>query len=297
MHTVKPFVKWAGGKRHLLKQLDALLPNGFENLPDVTYIEPFVGGGSILFHMLSKYKNIRRVVINDINPDLINCYYLIKDSPYELLECLKKINSDFYGIGIERRSELYYKYRLKYNTGNLSEVDKAAIFLFLNHTCYNGLYRVNSKGEFNVPYGKYKNPMIFNEEAILLDHEILNSIELIILNGEYQGIANYFNGNDNNFIYLDPPYRPLSVTSSFREYSVAPFGDNEQENLKEFCDYLGQNNASLMVSNSDSLNEDGSSYFENLYQGYNFHRILVHRFINATKGKRPELSEVLIRNY
>lgn len=294
----KPFVKWAGGKGQLIKTLEQHLPEGFDDRSNVTYVEPFVGGGAMLFHMIKNHPNIARVVINDINSDLIRCYQLIKDSPQILIDRLSDIEYIFYHQDINNKRELYYAYRDQYNLKKIDKDERAALFLFLNRTCYNGLYRVNSSGEFNVPFGRYKHPVICNEELIMADHELFSSIEVIIREpGDYKHIIKNLSRNHPNFIYFDPPYRPISVTSSFKEYSKNPFGDTQQEELKAFCDTLTERGCQLMVSNSDSKISDGTSYFERLYEGYQINRILAPRFINAIAEKREKQTEVLIKNY
>jgi len=294
----KPFVKWAGGKGNLLQKLEALLPANFDDLQDVTYIEPFVGGGAMLFHMLHRHKCIRRAVINDINPDLIRCYRLIATSPQNLIDRLKNIENNYYSVGFETRKELFYAYRDQYNSEGISADERAALFVFLNRTCFNGLYRVNAAGKFNVPYGRYKKPVICNEELIMTDHRLLNSVELIIRQpGDYKLVGQNLSRKNMNFVYFDPPYRPISETSSFREYTNNPFDDKQQEELKEFCDKLTNQNCFIMLSNSDSMKANGESYFEDLYEGYNFERIYAPRYINAFTEKRVKLTEVVIRNY
>ena len=296
--AARPFVKWAGGKRNLIPQLEALLPSKFDTFDNLTYIEPFVGGGAMLFYMLQNHKNIKRAVINDINPDLIHCYQLISRNPYELIERLKTIESNYYCKDINNRKELYYAYRDQYNGNCIHPDEKAALFIFLNHTCYNGLYRVNSLGKFNVPYGRYRRPVICNVELILENYHLLNSIELVIRQpGDYKLIRRNLSKRSINFIYLDPPYRPLYGSSNFKEYFNSPFGDVQQTELKKFCDKLSSQNCQIMLSNSDSKNENGTSFFEDLYKGYNFKRILAPRYINANPEKRNKLEEIVIRNY
>lgn len=293
----KPFVKWAGGKKFILPTLEQNLPVGFGQLKNITYIEPFVGGGAMLFHMLNNYTNIKRVIINDINLDLINCYRMIKDEPQTLIDYLKEYEVLYYSGTIEERNIVYYSLREKYNEDDISSNERAALFIFLNKTCFNGLYRVNNSGKYNVPTGRYKHPLICDKETIMLDHQLLNSVEFHILNGDYKQVYKRLSNNHSNFVYLDPPYRPLSTTSYFKEYSNSPFGDTQQEELKQFCDKLTNKGCQFILSNSDSKNEDGSSYFEELYQGYNFSRIYAPRFINALPEKRVKLAEVLIKNY
>ena len=296
--TAKPFVKWAGGKGNLLQKLEALLPTDFDDLENVTYIEPFVGGGAMLFHMLQRHKCIRRAVINDINADLIHCYQLIAYDPQILIERLKNIENRFYNLDLLSRKEFFYDYRDQYNSEGVHPDERAALFIFLNHTCFNGLHRVNAAGKFNVPYGRYKKPVICNEELIMADHRLLNSVELVIRQpGDYKLVRQNLSRNHPNFVYFDPPYRPLSATSSFKEYSNNPFEDREQEELKRFCDRLTAQNCLIMQSNSDSKTENGNSYFEELYHGYRFDRIMAPRFINANGEKREKQTEVVIRNF
>jgi DNA adenine methylase len=291
-------VKWAGGKGNLLQKLEALLPTDFDDLENVTYIEPFVGGGAMLFNMLQHHKCIARAVINDINPDLIRCYQLIANAPQTLIDRLKNIENNYYSVDFPARKELFYAYRDQYNSEGIYPDERAALFIFLNHTCFNGLYRVNAAGKFNVPYGRYKKPVICNEELIMADHRLLNSVELVIRQpGDYKLVRQNLSRNHPNFMYFDPPYRPLNETSSFKEYSNDPFDDIQQEELKAFCDRLSNQNSLIMLSNSDSKTENGDSYFEELYQGYRFERIMAPRFINANGEKREKLTEVVIRNY
>lgn len=294
----KPFVKWAGGKGNLLQKLEALLPTDFDDLENVTYIEPFVGGGAMMFHMLQRHKCIRRAVINDINADLIRCYQLIANEPQTIIDRLKNIENNYYSVEFPTRKELFYAYRDQYNSEGIHPDERAALFIFLNHTCFNGLYRVNAAGKFNVPYGHYKKPVICNEELIMADHHLLNTVELVIRKpGDYKLVRQNLSRNHPNFVYFDPPYRPLSATSSFKEYSNNPFEDRQQEELKQFCDRLSTQNCLIMQSNSDSKTEDGNSYFEALYKGFDIQRVLASRFINADPEKRKKLTEVVIRNY
>lgn len=294
----RPFVKWAGGKGNLLSTLNNMLPADFDTQEDVTYIEPFVGGGAMLFHMLRHHKCISRAVINDINPDLIRCYQMIANAPDLLIERLSSLEKNYYSVNFDARKDLYYAYREQYNSKGINQDERAALFIFLNRTCYNGLYRVNTSGDFNVPSGKYKNPVICNEELIMADHQLLNSVELIIRQpGDYKLVSRNISRSHHNFIYFDPPYRPISATSYFKEYSNSPFNDIQQKELRNFCNRLTQRNCQIMLSNSDSKNEDGSSYFDDLYRGYNIQRILAPRFINANSEKRANETEVVIRNY
>ena len=210
--VAKPFIKWAGGKGNLLQKLEALLPAHFDDLQNVTYIEPFVGGGAMLFHMLHHHKCIRRAVINDINPDLIRCYQLIANTPEVLIDRLSSIENNYYSVEFPSRKELYYAYRDQYNSEGIHPDERAALFIFLNRTCYNGLYRVNASGKFNVPYGKSKKPLICNRELIMADHQLLCSVELIIRQpGDYKSVRQNLSRNNVNFVYFDPPYRRQGI--------------------------------------------------------------------------------------
>jgi len=294
----RPFVKWAGGKGYLIQQLETLLPTNFDELQNVTYIEPFVGGGAMLFHMLQRYKCIRRAVINDINPDLIHCYQLIARSPEILIERLRYLENNYYSVDFLARKEMFYNCRDLYNSEEIQPDERAALFIFLNRTCFNGLYRVNAAGKFNVPYGRYKRPVICNEELILADHRLLNTIELVIRQpGDYKLVKRNLSRSYMNFVYFDPPYRPLFGSSNFKAYSNSPFGDKQQVELKLFCDKLSTRNCQVMLSNSDSREQNDVCYFEELYKDYYFSRILAPRFINANPKKRNELEEIVIRNY
>lgn len=299
----KPFVKWAGGKGSLLKQLEAMLPEDFDDRKEVTYIEPFVGGGAMLFHMLNTHKNIKRVIINDINKDLIKCYEMIRDTPRDLIKRLSEIEKQYYSVASDSRDKVYYAYRESFNEDELTAEQRAAIFIFLNHTCFNGLYRENRSGGFNVPFGRYKKPVICNKDLIMSIHSLFKSIHIEIYCGDYSNIAKHLSKKCVNFVYFDPPYRPLNEKSNFNDYNKSGFGDNEQRLLKEFCDKISKRNCQIMLSNSDSMNEDGSSFFEELFETntetaiYNIERVFAPRYINAFAVKRQNVNEVLLRNY
>ena len=294
----KPFVKWAGGKSRLLSQLEHFLPPNLYSDNYTTYIEPFVGGGAMLFHLLNKRVRMKRVVINDVNADLISCYRFIKDSPELLIEELHRIATLHENMPTENgKKELFYAHRTRYNRREeYSECERAALFLYLNHTCFNGLYRVNNQGEFNVPYGHCTKPSICNEELIRTDSELLRNTEIVILNGDYQQVKHYVDG-PNTFLYLDPPYKPLADSSNFKDYSTQPFEDEQQVELKHFCDHLTLLGAKWMLSNSDARDEEGHPFFEALYKEYHCQQVLAHRFINANGKGRSRQAEVLITNY
>ena len=212
--TAKPFVKWVGGKGNLLNTLESQLPTDFDSQTKVTYIEPFVGGGAMLFHMLTAHQNIRRVVINDINKDLIRCYQLIKDKPQTLIELLRPLEQKYYALTEENRVSYYYDIRKLYNEGSVSDDLSAAYMMFLITTCFRGMYRENMSGEYNVPFGHYPKPKICNIDVIMADHEVLKKVDIYC--GDYKNIIFHL-GKGYNFVYFDPPYRPLLGSSNFNQ--------------------------------------------------------------------------------
>ena len=297
-NSAKPFLKWAGGKGSVVGRLDLLLPAEFDTWEDVSYVEPFVGGGAMLFHMLKVHRNIRRVVINDINPDLISVYRFVKDNPFALFESTLEYQAEYMRRDIVEKEQFYYQSRNRYNNGQLSDIQRAALFLFLNHTCYNGLFRVNSKGHFNVPFGHRVSIGLDNPASIMDAHRVMNSVDFCILRpGDYKNTYRHLSRHGKSFIFLDPPYRPLSSTAYFKSYSTDPFGDKQQAELRSYCDRLSNKGCFFMLCDSDSKNDDGTSFFEALYEGYSIMRIDVPRYINANGQERSKIKEVLIRNY
>ena len=295
MVNVKPFIKWVGGKSQLIEQLDAQLPADFDSLENVTYIEPFVGGGAMLFYMLQHYPNINHAIINDINPDLTTCYRTVRDNPKELIASLQDIENTYFSLNTEEaRKEFFIVVRNRYNEKNLDPIENTTKFFFLNKTCFNGLYRVNKKGLFNVPFGRYSNPTICNPETILKDSELLQRVE--ILNGDFEETFKYAQGN--TLFYFDPPYRPLSDTSSFNNYAKEAFNDDAQIRLKKYCDRINDAGFKFMLSNSDGKSVNGEdNFFDVLYAAYQIERVLASRSINSNPNKRGELTEILVRNY
>ncbi|MCQ2281849.1 MAG: DNA adenine methylase [Bacteroidales bacterium] len=292
----KPFIKWVGGKGQLIEQLDSYLPADFDNWDNVTYIEPFIGGGAMLFYMLQRYPNIKQAVINDVNPDLTTCYKVVRDYPKELIQAVKEIDSKYKSLLDEdSRRNFFYLVRDKYNEKNLEPITNTSLFFFLNRTCFNGLYRVNKKGAFNVPFGKYANPQIIDESTIMADSELLKRVE--ILTGDFEGTFQYAQGN-RTFFYFDPPYRPLSDTSSFNDYSKEPFNDDAQVRLKMYCDRIHQIDCRFMLSNSDCKGKkETDNFFDALYGDYSIERVWAARSINANPNKRGKLTEILVHNY
>ena len=294
----KPFLKWAGGKGQLLSQLDAHLPSDLIG-QTFTYIEPFVGGGAMLFYMLRKYPNITHAVINDINPHLVTAYRVIKQQPGELIERLSALEQDYFAqSGEEEKKVFFLRARDVFNEVQLDDVDRAKYLIFLNRTCFNGLYRVNAKGKFNVPFGRNLHPTICNAATIMADSELLNRVDVTILNGDFERTTDEM-GDGLNFFYFDPPYRPLNATSSFNSYAKEEFNDEQQIRLRDFCSRLdSMPNVRWMLSNSDcSAKNPDDTFFEDIYSDFHIHRVHASRAINANPSKRGKLTELLIKNY
>ena len=286
----KPFVKWVGGKSQLIEQLEAKLPADFDNWENVTYIEPFVGGGAMLFYMLQAHSNINSAIINDINPDLTTCYKVVKNNPEQLVASLQEIQREYYALNTdEMRKQFYLQMRVEFNTKALDPIRNTTLFFFLNRTCFNGLFRVNKSGLFNVPFGKYETPTICDPNTIFADSELLQKVE--ILTGDYQETLAY--ANENTLFYFDPPYRPLSNTSSFNDYAKEAFNDIAQKRLKAFCDQVSDAGYKFMLSNSDCKD----MFFDDLYLQYEIERVWASRSVNANPEKRGKLTEILVHNY
>ena len=286
----KPFIKWVGGKGQLIEQLEALLPADFDKWENVTYIEPFVGGGAMLFYMLQRHSNIKSAVINDINEDLTTCYRVVRDNPKELVNSLAEIQKEYYSLYSEDlRKQFFMLMRDEFNTKSLAPIRNTTLFFFLNRTCFNGLYRVNKSGLFNVPFGKYETPTICDPVTIYADSEVLQNVE--IMTGDYQ--KTFKKAHGNTLFYFDPPYRPLSNTSSFNDYTKDAFNDLAQERLKKFCDRIEKAGYSFMLSNSDC----SDMFFDDLYAQYIVERVWASRNVNANPMKRGKLTEILVHNY
>ncbi len=268
----KPFIKWVGGKRQLINDIKANMPQKFDR-----YIEPFIGGGALFFEL--KQENS---LINDYNPELTNLYEIIKTDPKALIEDLKKhTNSEAYYYqlrALDRDPETYQK---------LSKVQKASRFIFLNKTGYNGLYRVNRKGQNNVPYGRYTNPTIFEEENIYACSRLLQSAT--ITTGDFENVKAHIKAGD--FVYFDPPYVPLNATSNFTAYTDKGFDDDMQFRLKELCDYIDSIGAYFLLSNSYT------DFILDLYKDYEIVTVGANRALNCKASGRGKIEEVLVRNY
>ena len=267
-----PFLKWAGGKRQLISQMYKYFLKNFNK-----YIEPFIGGGAVLFYLKPKFS-----IIIDINKDLINCYKVIKNNVKELIELLKNHKNEknyYYKIrALDRDDEKFTK---------LSNIEKASRIIYLNRCCYNGLYRVNSKGQFNVPFGKYRSPNFCDKENLLAVNKALQNVKII--HGSFELCLDYAEKDD--FVYFDPPYYPISKTSSFTSYTKENFGKNSQKRLYNVFENLNERGCKLMLSNS--YNE----YIKSLYENYRIVTLDARRAINCNAAKRGNINVLLILNY
>lgn len=291
MKTVKPFIKWAGGKSQLLSEIRTKYPQKIER-----YCEPFVGGGAVLLDVLANY-NPNEVIINDINAALINTYQQVQSNVDALISQLDKMQSEFWKADSELRKTLYTDNREQFNSlinCNDNNLDKAALFIFLNKTCFNGLYRVNRKGLFNVPIGSYKKPPICDAENLRYISTLLQNVEIKC--GDYKDCAEFIDGN--TFVYIDPPYRPLTVTASFTSYNENEFGDQQQIELGHFIDEITEKGAKVVASNSDPKNaDDNDNFFDDLYAKYNIDRVSAKRMINSKAAGRGNINEIIICNW
>ncbi len=249
----------------------------------------------MLFHMLQNYPNISKAVINDINPDLVGVYRTVRDSVKELIDELEAMERSYLALlSLEAQQEFFYHIRDRFNENQLSLIENSACFIFLNKTCFNGLYRVNSKGKFNVPFGKYRNPLICDKSTLLSDYRLLQNVE--ILCGDFEKTRDHI--TENTFFYIDPPYRPLDATSNFTAYAKEPFNDSEQTRLRNYADELTQLGCCVMLSNSDCrARNPQDTFLDDLYANYSIERVWAARAVNSNGAKRGKLTELLIRNY
>jgi len=280
----KPFIKWAGGKTQLLEKINNLIPHSIKNSTFV-YIEPFVGGGALLFWILKKYPNIKKAIINDLNSDLINTYRIIKENVEQLIIILKNFENEYHLLvnNREEKKKYYYAKRVLFNKREIDKTTQAALFIFLNRTCFNGLYRVNRKNEFNVPIGSYKTPMICDEDNLRAVSNILQKVE--VLNGDFEDTLKY--AKDETLFYFDPPYKPLNETSSFNSYTKENFNDDEQIRLAKFCKKLDLLGYQWILSNADLKGKNpNDNFFDELYNKFKINRVLARRNINPSSCKK-----------
>lgn len=292
--TAKPFLKWAGGKTQIISDIANAIPTD-RTKKKFTYVEPFVGSGAVLFWMINNFPKLKKAIINDINEDLINTYKTIAAHPKELISILEILQNEYHDLerDEEHKKRYFYQKRALYNSRKYKQSEQAALFIFLNRTCFNGLYRVNRKNQFNVPMGAYKRPAICDKKNIIAVSEVLQKVE--ILCGDFEATLDF--AEANTIFYFDPPYKPLSETSNFNSYYKHEFNDQEQIRLRDFCDKLDALHHSWILSNSDikaKYSDDG--FFDDLYANYNIRRVKAKRSINSNAEKRGILTELLITN-
>ena len=292
----KPFIKWVGGKGQLLPEINKLYPVELGKTIS-KYAEIFIGGGAVLFDILSKYK-LDEIYISDKNLELINTYKSIRDNVDILIESLKEMEEEYIPLDNENRKIYYYEKRQEYNNLKINieenNIEKASLFIFLNKTCFNGLYRVNKKGEFNVPMGAYKNPKICDKENLKNVSMALKNVKIIY--ADYRESKNFI--DEKTFVYVDPPYRPLNTSSSFTSYTENDFSDKEQIELAEYINVLDKKGAKIVISNSDPKNNNiDDNFFDELYKNYNINRVKATRMLNSNASLRGAINELLITNY
>lgn len=306
MHLIgikaKPFLKWVGGKTQLLGQLAPLLPIELKQANIKRYVEPFIGGGAMFFDLTQTFE-LEESVISDKSDELILAYRTVAADVEAVIALLREMRRIYTRLSAEDQDTFYYELRTAFNTSrsliNFSEFDstwttRTAQLLFLNHTCFNGLFRTNAKNEFNVPFGKYRNPHLYDESTLKEASELLRRTEIYC--GDFEAVEAYV--DERTFIYLDPPYRPISKTASFNGYVRADFGDDEQVRLAAFFRRLHEKGAKVMLSNSDPKNENKTDdFFEELYQGFRITRVKASRAINSNGAKRGQIFEIVITNY
>jgi len=301
--SAKPFLKWAGEKSQLLPEFEKRLPAFIsKNRKIKSYIEPFTGGGAIFFFLKRNF-NVKNSFLFDINPELIVGFKAIQNDATELIEILCQMEKEYHKKSEGDRKEFYYYIRDSYNLQmndfdyenyNNEWIERASYLIFLNKTCFNGLFRQNKKGEFNVPFGRHKNPAICDKKNINEVSTALKNTQIFC--ADFCESEKYI--EKGSFVYLDPPYRPLSKTSRFTSYAKNGFDDKDQKRLSIFFKKMDKRGAYLMLSNSDPKNEDpDDEFFDSLYTNYNIERVLAKRHINCDASRRGEINEIIVRNY
>jgi len=302
LSIAKPFLKWAGGKTQLLQQLTEYFPPELKNGSLKNYYEPFLGGGAVFFFIAQNY-TIKKAYLSDVNEDLVLTFSVVQQNVFELIEQLFSLKSEYIKRGDKEREKFFYivrehfnaeKEKINYDKYNSDWIPRAAKLIFLNKTCFNGLFRLNRKGEFNVPFGRYKNPGILNQDNLVSASKVLQIAEIFVT--DFENIKSKL--TDDFFIYFDPPYRPISQTASFTSYSKYDFTEDDQKRLAKFYAELGINGNKLMLSNSDPKNENKDDhFFEMLYNKFNIISVKANRMINCNGDKRGKINELLILNY
>jgi DNA adenine methylase len=299
----KPFLKWAGGKTQLIFQLESRLPDYVLDSKVIErYVEPFVGGGAFFFFLKSNYL-VKNSFLLDVNPELIMAYKVIQNDHLKISSLLNEMEYEHLQKSEDSRKRNYYFIRDAYNE-QLAQIDydvyneqwiqRAAYLIFLNKTCYNGLFRLNRNGKFNVPFGRYRNPSIYDEVNIKLVHQALKNTKLLC--ADFSRAGEFI--EKDSLVYLDPPYRPLSSTSYFTNYSRQGFDEQDQIKLAQFFKKMDKKGSHLILSNSDPKNRDpNDDFFDRLYSGYKIERVPAKRNINANPNKRGPINELIVRNY
>ena len=282
---IKPFLKWVGGKTKLLSYIEKNLPKELKKRK-FNYVEPFLGGGAVFFYLVQKF-NIEKAYLNDLNNKLIDTYKHVRGNNPELIQKLKKLETDYYGSSDKKM--FFLEQRENFNATKKS-VQKSALFIFLNKTGFNGMYRENAKGEYNIPFGQMKDPVICNKDLLENTSKLLKDKEVIFSSKSFEKVLA---DHREAFYYLDPPYRPISKTSSFTDYTKSSFNDKTQFALKEYCDKIVKKGSFFMQSNSYS--EDG--FFQKLYHNRKINNLNVMRTISADGNKRNKVKEIIIKNY
>ena len=296
----KPFLKWAGGKTQLLPEIEKRLPENVKRNKFIErYVEPFVGGGAVFFHLINNYK-INKSYLFDINKELILCYKVIQKNHKEIIIKLQRLEKNYLNKSKEEKEEIYYDTRTLYNVQmnnfdyenyNFEWIDRASQTIFLNKTCFNGLFRQNRKGEFNVPIGSYKNPSICQSDNLKAVNHALENTEIIC--GDFTKAEKYI--TKESLVYYDPPYRPINGTSSFNDYSKEGFNDKDQIRLADFYSKMNKKGAYQILSNSDPKNANlNDDFFDNLYKEFSIDRIMANRMINCNGNLRGKIFELLI---
>lgn len=293
----KSFLKWAGGKGQLIKELKGFMPS--ETF--TRYAEPFIGGGSFLIYILSKFEKVKDVYLSDVNADLINCYIHIRDNVDSLIDVLNSLECDCITRPTKDQESFYYQVRLEFNKycmldkddSNRTSVYRAAQFIFLNKTCFNGVYRVNSKGELNIPFCGVLNKSLFDFQNLVFLSRLFSGVEMVCDN--YKSSYDFISKN-STFAYFDPPYKPLSTSSSFNSYNESGFNDSDQLELVEFLKSI-DNKCLFMVSNSDPFTANGDRFFEDAYSCFNINRIQASRMLNSKGDSRGPIGEIVVTNY
>lgn len=292
---MKPFIKWAGGKNSLLDEIQKRLPD-FVYSQDFCLVEPFVGGGAVSLWALSDLPHLKQLIINDYNADLINVYQVIKNHPDDLIWYIESLQNDYNQLtDLESKKPYFYHKRDIFNTRSGNNIEQAGLFIFLNKSAFNGLYRVNKNNQFNVPIGSYKNPKFIDKDNILTISQKLQNTQ--ILTGDFELVLSYLPNDLPCVFYIDPPYRPISDTASFTAYSDSGFDDNEQKRLAKFCQKIDKMGHHFLLSNSDPKNHNtNDDFFDELYANFNINRIQANRSIGANGKSRKFISEILVDN-